>query len=894
MDDIDALIVRKERMNHLDIISERQCANIYRAFEVGNLSRAVTEADKLLKKQPSLHLAAAFKALALAQLHKKKEAGAVCDHLLGLKHVFSPVVVSPLSHALSSLGRDLDQINALEATSKAYPDDEQVADQCFSALIKARLYQRAQQTAQRMHKTFKKDLYFWWSIQAYELLASRQPRAQGAALALPLCERMISQQLKTKPLTGKSDELAHLYLTILHKAGKDKEALEILSPTSEIGAQLCKRSLALELLRRELWTIVGAWSQIRDEAKSKLNAGEKDWSYVYALCQSSAKLDEAAGALAGFPSLKEARQLLQERLNYDGFTRVGSLAYLETFAQQKLLSADKSLPIETQGIVRTAIEAHLDAFGNKTCGAGDVMPYLFGLLSSSELETLRTTFVDQFKVSEDRDSTAEELARQITSIRLLQAIEAKTQATPSFSAKDIAQKYMAGLPVGADLPDTEGQPADELGMMAAQRLLSESSQEDLANVIESAAFLLYTCQRSKKGYRLRVFLVKLLLQLGLFNKATDHWDYLKAAFIQHDTLGHLLLDRASLFGHIGGVDAAEVSERLRQARTVYTSNEKDTNEMIRVAFQNGTFSKIEEVVDFGHRVHRSLSRQIYRLEQAKLSLTGQDAQAQQSVANALVSVKSNVGAVLETLREGPLCDQRDFTVLPASHASQPHFRPDEHTLLGSMTSEADILADAGALAVASGVTLHERELEALRDYQGESKPLVVFALALHDFESGKAAAEHLNTALDEFIAERVEALGIAQLPWRALQSSALVLEAIHMVKMAQHRANEAKKSEVASALKALLDSAEPQLKKSAEALQAAAKRIGDVAQTSRERISEDDSVLSVISGAAAGATPSQREGATHLVGMFVENLVDKLDDSLSDAAREFKIRLGLK
>ncbi|CAD6888654.1 unnamed protein product [Tilletia laevis] len=882
-------------MNSLDLISERQCASIYRAFEARNLSRAVVEADKLIKKQPALHLASALKALALAQLRKNREANAVCDHLLGLKQTFSPAVVLPLTHALSSLDRDLDQVHVLDATSKAHPEAEDVADQCFSALIKAKLYQRAQQTAQRMHKAFKKDLYFWWSIQAYELLASRQPQAQGAALALPLCERMITQHLKAKPLTGKSDELVHLYLTILHKAGKDKQALEILSPSSEVGTQLCKRSLALELMRRELWSTTGAWAQLREEAKSKLNAGERDWAYVYALCQSSAKLDQAANAQAGCPSLKEARQFLQERLYSDGFTRVGSLAYLESFAQQRLLSADKSLSTDTQSIIRTAIEAHLDAFGNKACGAGDVMPYLLELLSTSELEALHNKFMDEFKPFDGRDSTADELARQITSIRLLQAIEARTQAASSFHATDFASRYIAGLPVGASLPETEGQPADELGMLTAQRLLSESPNGDLATAIESAAFLLYTCQRSKKGYRLRVFLVKILLQLGLFTKATDHWDHLKAAFIQHDTLGHLILDRASVFGHIGGVDAAEVTERLRLARTVYTSNDKDTNEMVQVAFQNGTFSKIEEVVDFGQRVDRSLSRQIYRLEQAKLALTGHDGSAQPSASGALASVRSNVEAVLDTLREGPLCDQRDFTVLPAAHASQPHFRPDEHTLLGPMTSEADILADAGVLAVAGGIALHERELDALRIYQGESKALVVFALALHDFESGKATADQLKGGLDNFLAERAEAIGRAELPWRALQQSGLVLEAISVVKLVQHRANERKDADAVSALQNILDSTRPQLKQSVEALQAATKRIGDVAQTGRDRIRQSDSVLSVISGTAGTGSQRQKdEGTALLLGGFVENLLEKMESSLADAAREFKTRLGFK
>ena len=84
---------------------------------------------------------------------------------------------------------------------------------------------------------------------------------------------MIQQQLKSKPLTATSDEIAHLYVTILHKLGKDKEALDLLAPTNELGAQLCKRSLALELMRRELWCSTGAWTEVRAEAVARLRSG---------------------------------------------------------------------------------------------------------------------------------------------------------------------------------------------------------------------------------------------------------------------------------------------------------------------------------------------------------------------------------------------------------------------------------------------------------------------------------------------------------------------------------------------------------------------------------------------------------------------------------------------
>ncbi|KAE8180677.1 hypothetical protein CF328_g9085 [Tilletia controversa] len=179
----------------------------------------------------------------------------------------------------------------------------------------------------------------------------------------------------------------------------------------------------------------------------------------------------------------------------------------------------------------------------------------------------------------------------------------------------------------------------------------------------------------------------------------------------------------------------------------------------------------------------------------------------------------------------------------------------------------------------------------LRIYEGESKEFVVFALALHDFESGKATAEQLKEALDNFLA----AIGRAELPWRALQQSGLVLEAVSLVKLVQHRANESKDADVVSALQNLLDAAGPQLKQSVEALQAATKRIGDVAQTSRDRIRQNDSVLSVISGTAGTRSQGQKdEGTALLLGEFVENLLEKMESSLVDAGRELKTKLGVK
>ncbi|KAK0546615.1 mitochondrial distribution and morphology [Tilletia horrida] len=889
-------------MNTLDLINERQCAAIFRAIETRNLPRAVNEADKLLKKQPNLHLASSLKALALAQTRRLKESSTVCDQLLAAHKTlaFSPAIVLPLSHTFEILGRDADLVNVLDASSKAHPEAEDIAELCFTSLIKAQQYQKAQQTAQRMHKTFKKDLYFWWSVQAYELLASRQPRAQGAALALTLCERMVGQHLKSKPLTAQSDEVAHLYVTVLHKLGKDEEALQILSPNGDIGAQLCKRSLALELLRRELWVNTGSWTQIRKEAEAKIMAGEKDWAYVYALCQASARLDAADKSTASPTSLKQARQLLQERLNSERFTRVGSLAYLETFAQQKLLSPSDPLTEDTQGLVRTAIEAHLDAFGGKACAAADVMPYLLRLFSDSELAAINDHILGQFRSFAGGYDSEETLQRHITAVRLIQAVEAKLERSPTLTSKVLAERYMAGLPVGAHLPETEGQPADELAILAAQRLLNETTEDPLSRLLEAAVFLQYACQRSKKGYRLRIFLIRILLQLGLFADAVRNWDLLKAAFIQHDTLGHLLLDRASVFGHTGDLANAEVHERLRMCQIIYEGSHREvreqheskvwsgflitfvapqTNEMVKLAFSHGTFSKIEEVIDFGQRIERSFARQLYRLQTSKVTLTDRAGAKQSHTNDTLEMVKQNAAAVLEALREGELCDQRDFTVLPASNSSHQALGPDPCVLFGAKDDESTILMDASILAIATGVELTRRELEALGSLEG-SNGLLKLAKGLLQLERGEVSSQTIEGSLNSFVTARIEAVKGTSLPFDLLQHSSQLLEAVSLLNLSALRL-ETKGSDLASMLKS-----STQLQEAPKAVSAASRTIIQGLSNYGERI-RNGSFLSAITSVDESKGSGQ-------VDAIVESLLDKVERTLDDAAREFEARLSLK
>lgn len=268
--------------NPLALLAERTCAPIYSAIDTGNTVLAIRHADRILAQQPNLSLASALKAVALIRSGRRADASKICDDLLkrDLSKNGEFNIVHMLTWSLSRLGRNNDELGLLDRAAKAQPENEDLARQYFTALIKNRQYQKAQQLALKMHKSFGgraktrklQDRYFWWSIQAY-LLLSKHSDQPGAALALPLSERMIQKQIESRPFSDKNEEELWLFLNVLSKLGKKAEAFELLSKSDSVGAVLSDRSLSIEFLRRELAEELGNWKFVFDEATAKIQTG---------------------------------------------------------------------------------------------------------------------------------------------------------------------------------------------------------------------------------------------------------------------------------------------------------------------------------------------------------------------------------------------------------------------------------------------------------------------------------------------------------------------------------------------------------------------------------------------------------------------------------------------
>ena len=115
--------------------------------------------------------------------------------------------------------------------------------------------------------------YFWHSIQSYVLLYTFSPSSPGSKLALPLSSRMISTQLKLPnfSLDSNSDQILHLYCSVLMKQGSWKEVLDLLD--SENSKIIRKRDMGLEILRGETLVELEMWGRIWEEGREKVENG---------------------------------------------------------------------------------------------------------------------------------------------------------------------------------------------------------------------------------------------------------------------------------------------------------------------------------------------------------------------------------------------------------------------------------------------------------------------------------------------------------------------------------------------------------------------------------------------------------------------------------------------
>ncbi|TFK42516.1 actin cytoskeleton organization protein [Crucibulum laeve] len=583
---------------------ERQIRPIYDALDTGSNKSAIVDCNKLLKKHPKNELIKSLKALALVRSQKVEESLVLCDEILAAKPT-NDAVLTAMMHVLRGLGRHKDTVTMFEEAYKQQPSNEELGAQTFFANVRAGQWKSAQQVATRMYKQFQEDRYLYWSIMGTVLQAEEASTPPAMrTLLYKLAHRLITSSPTPSYLSA---DRFYLHLSILRELELFDEAHKLIE--SEVGGNICSTSLSCNELRREIWRLRGLTKEEGDRAK-KLIVEKKDrnWlEFLSVLDTTFISKGESA------EHVKETQELFTQIAEQDGQKdRSGLLGLLELERRAR----ENGVSFDSSRLV-TLMEQYFDKIGDKACCFEDLKPYL--TLEGEEL-TNWTAFLDAIPSS---FTTLNELRRLINSYKMVRynipqsdlTIEAETSRIQLYT-----KKYFEALPIGADLPVTELQPADDLALLAGSAYITvwKLTNEE-RYLFEAVSLLEYVLTKSKQSFLTRLLLIRIYRLLGAPALALEHYRAMHVKQVQHDTLSHFILSRVSMFSLAPIGDITFATECLETTQ-IYLSNSQETSDFIVRAFTSEKYSQIPEFIEFEQRLENSLQRDIVKMEHVRMRL----------------------------------------------------------------------------------------------------------------------------------------------------------------------------------------------------------------------------------------------------------------------------------
>ncbi|KAI8976468.1 N-acetyltransferase B complex non catalytic subunit-domain-containing protein [Pilobolus umbonatus] len=588
----------------LDYATEKKLRPLYEALDEGQNKIALQYTAKLLKKNPDWPLVKALKALALTRSGKEEEATELCQQI---KKVIptDDATLQATTMALKELGKHSIIVEFYEAAANSQPKNEEFANHWFMAMVRNNDFKGQQAAAVKLHRQFKQNKYLFWAIMSLALQGQN-----GNKLSYVLAERMMAKALEEKKL--EEVEQLRLYLLILLDQKKSKEALSLLLDTP-LGHTALRdpevRQIKSELLRdNKRWSDVIVMSK---EALEKENAD--DWfnwlayfDAVDAMMNEDGKSDALKNAELLVDDMKNA--VLQSK----DLKRGPFLAELElSHRLHKIGKRDKS-------VLLGHVVSYFKRFGAKNCCYEDIQSYILFLRSDPQaskefIQSLRSTIESSQHVSSQTKNVQK--SANIRKVEyLLNLYPCDTQSTLAI-IHDLWLEYQEALPLGNDLEKTEMQYGDDFVILSAQLLVDLYNQyKQPSHLIQAASLLEIALGNSIHNFQIKLILVRIYAMLGVSKRPFEIFSTMEIKQIQLDTMIHYFTDR-----FISLCSSSELENMLHSSLSIYKSNEVETPEMLVKAYQYGTYSKIQEFIEFRRRLDSSLQHDITKVELMRLS-----------------------------------------------------------------------------------------------------------------------------------------------------------------------------------------------------------------------------------------------------------------------------------
>ncbi|ORE08641.1 hypothetical protein BCV72DRAFT_303592 [Rhizopus microsporus var. microsporus] len=600
----------------MDYATEKKLRPLYEAIDEGQNKLALQHCAKLLKKNPDWPLA--LKSLTLVRSGKDSEALQLCEQVKKAIPTDEPTLQA-VTLALKELGKHNMIVELYENAANQQPKNEEFGNQWFMAMVRNNDYKGQQAAAVKLQRVFKNDKYLFWAIMSLALQGQN-----GNMLSYTLAERMMAKALEEKRL----QEVEHLrlYLLILMDQKKNKEALDLLL-NNELGKKALRdpevRQIKSELLRdSKRWAEVLVQSQ---EALEKENSD--DWFSWLAYF-------EAVEALVVEESpekvIEDAKNLIMTTQNMVLDSKILKrgpfLAELEFIHRLHKIGINQD-----QQLFLEKITSYFARFGSKSCAFEDIQAYISSLSQDKEKAShLIQSMKELIKPSSDMSTQVKNVYMNIN-IRKFERSLGLHQTSDIQQAHDVVnelwQQYQDALPLGKELERTELQYGDEFVILASHILLDLYCQHEQSSfIIEAISLLEIALAKSVYNFRIKLMLVRLYLMIGVYKRPFEIYKTMEIKQVQFDTMIHYFTDR---FIPLGCSD--DIESVLVDSMQIYRGNEVETPEMLVKAYQYGTYSKIQEFIEFRRRLDTSLQHTVTQIELKRIDFIRSSFQAKYAV-----------------------------------------------------------------------------------------------------------------------------------------------------------------------------------------------------------------------------------------------------------------------
>lgn len=400
--------------------------------------------------------------------------------------------------------------------------------------------------------------------------------ASGAEAAFPLCpEKSLvaaSLFLKTLPAGEESVDVFWLRLAVLIGGREFSEARALLKREGHAGA-LSRRWVSMQAAAAIAAYDEGQRSSVWEdefETAAALLKVDREAQSNYAFYRHA--ID--AVILGGVEPAK-AKSLFEE-LRGSVKDRSPALALLELDARLRSLGKESM----SESDWRAALEKYLDRWGVKWTAGSEVAGLSVGREAISD--ELMAQRAQRFKEhSTERDFVA-------LSVAELYALKRSEEGSVE-EASRLWEIYKQGLQYGANLPKTDVQPADSVGLAAVEHLVRVWKKKGDDKPLQDAAVLLETIvATSPSAAGARLSLIRVYRILMAPSLAAPHAEKLKLSEVQLDALGWVF-ERADDFRALKPEYWADF---VGKSEAMYARSRSDLPQYITHALEHESYSKV--------------------------------------------------------------------------------------------------------------------------------------------------------------------------------------------------------------------------------------------------------------------------------------------------------------